>query len=389
MKKITESELKNRVNKLREYMAEMGGSGSGQLAGKTAAPAADPAKIQAEIDRFSKGNDMNLAANKQYVAGLQAKLGGANTAAAPAGTAAGKTWPKDPTAIKAFQTANKLTPDGLIGVKTYTALTQQGYKAPPGFTVVAYKQPAKPANTAPTPAGTTAATPATGQTFAQNVAANKDAMKPGGATPPAQPGLPASVPGSVADITKQAASAPASPTAAAPAGTAATPATTPAAPSAASASGPGLDKLKAALKTGDQTQITQALAGMGEPDSFSPEEKQYADIANKAVGSGINAIKQDTRGGISKFLGINDPNAGDPQKAATQATVAAMTPPANTAAAPAGTTTPEPAAAPAAAPSPYALTPKSGSVGLKVPTAESVSYAEDQALARIIQLARG
>jgi hypothetical protein len=56
-----------------------------------AAPAAAPAapanpnaaKIQAEIDRFSKGNNMTLQANKDYVARLQAKLG-STAPAAPA-----------------------------------------------------------------------------------------------------------------------------------------------------------------------------------------------------------------------------------------------------------------------------------------------------------------
>jgi hypothetical protein len=41
-----------------------------------AAPAPDTAKIQAEIDRFSKGNNMSLQANKDYVAKLQAQLSG-------------------------------------------------------------------------------------------------------------------------------------------------------------------------------------------------------------------------------------------------------------------------------------------------------------------------
>lgn len=48
-----------------------------------------------------------------------------------------KQWPTTLAAIKAFQTANKLTPDGLIGDKTSAALKAQGYKAPDKFQTVA------------------------------------------------------------------------------------------------------------------------------------------------------------------------------------------------------------------------------------------------------------
>jgi hypothetical protein len=52
---------------------------------KPPAPApVDTAKIDAEIARFTKGNDMSLQANKDYVAKLQSKKAGATPAAAPA-----------------------------------------------------------------------------------------------------------------------------------------------------------------------------------------------------------------------------------------------------------------------------------------------------------------
>jgi peptidoglycan hydrolase-like protein with peptidoglycan-binding domain len=105
MKKITENQLIERANRLKEIVAEMG-----QGPGRPGQPAA----------------------------------------AAPAGTT--KVWPTTPQAIKAFQTANKLTVDGLIGARTYTALTQQGYKPPAGFTVTAYKPTG---SAAAAPSGTT------------------------------------------------------------------------------------------------------------------------------------------------------------------------------------------------------------------------------------------
>ncbi len=75
-------------------------------------------------------------------------------AAAPKGGAAGQAkWPTTDAEIKAFQTANKLKADGLIGAKTMAALQKSGATPPPGFKPVgpkAAKQPAKqPATTAP------------------------------------------------------------------------------------------------------------------------------------------------------------------------------------------------------------------------------------------------
>jgi hypothetical protein len=48
-------------------------------------------------------------------------------------------WPTTDAEIKAFQTANKLTPDGKIGSNTMTALQKAGAKPPAGFKPVANK----------------------------------------------------------------------------------------------------------------------------------------------------------------------------------------------------------------------------------------------------------
>lgn len=73
--------------------------------------------------------------------------------AAPATTApsAATQWPTDKNAIVAFQKANGLTPDGLIGAKTMAALQKAGATPPAGFKPVGNKasgQGAQPASTA-------------------------------------------------------------------------------------------------------------------------------------------------------------------------------------------------------------------------------------------------
>lgn len=71
-----------------------------------------------------------------------------------------KKWPSTRDEIIAFQKANGLTPDGLIGKKTLAALTAAGYTPPPGFKPVGDRvkpTPTKPQNQAPQP--TTSGTP--------------------------------------------------------------------------------------------------------------------------------------------------------------------------------------------------------------------------------------
>jgi hypothetical protein len=168
---------------------EMGG-------GKPAAPApADPAKIQAEIDRFSKGNDMNIPANKQYVAGLQAKLGTTATkpAAAPVapGAGAGRGGQGGPTAAqnpyanstgtkpaagapkvayekdfpeataKELQTklnaaGEKLTVDGKMGPATRAAMARHPEITTNPNAPATPAAPTAPAPTAPAPTGSIA-----------------------------------------------------------------------------------------------------------------------------------------------------------------------------------------------------------------------------------------
>jgi peptidoglycan hydrolase-like protein with peptidoglycan-binding domain len=134
MKKITESELKARVDRLNSILAEDGGyDAMGNVT--TAEPSASP-------------------------------------------TAVAKGWPSTPAAIKAFQTANKLTPDGMIGNLTLAALQRAGYTPPAGFKPVGNKAPQKPtpgAQTAPAAQRTPAEIAASADLSSANNAGNINA----------------------------------------------------------------------------------------------------------------------------------------------------------------------------------------------------------------------
>jgi hypothetical protein len=136
MKKITENELKNKVSRLREYLAviEAATPGMGQK-GPTVAAAqgADPS------------NPLNQA---PYNAAKDSQA--ANVPAAQS-TKPATAWPTDKNAIIAFQKANGLTPDGMIGAKTMGALQAAGAQPPAGFRPVGNRpaQSTKPATAAP------------------------------------------------------------------------------------------------------------------------------------------------------------------------------------------------------------------------------------------------
>lgn len=135
MKKITENELKNKVSRLREYLAviEAATPGMGQK-GPTVAAAqgADPS------------NPLNQA---PYNAAKDSQA--ANVPAAQS-TKPATAWPTDKNAIIAFQKANGLTPDGMIGAKTMGALQAAGAQPPAGFKPVGSK-PAQSTKPAPAP----------------------------------------------------------------------------------------------------------------------------------------------------------------------------------------------------------------------------------------------
>jgi hypothetical protein len=224
MKKITENALLFRVNQLKEKMAMIEGRATGAQAAEQQPPATQQTTLQAYNANLAAGMDKNAAwtaaqtgAAKpvtsttpvtsgsgipggvvdQAVSGQQApstatykpapieNYGKSTTptpgipplstlanpenkgsgpraapgAAAPGGAApkpsapAQAKWPETPEEIKAFQQAHKgldgqpLKVDGLIGPQTMQSLAKSGYKQPPaGFKMANSKQPTAPAS---------------------------------------------------------------------------------------------------------------------------------------------------------------------------------------------------------------------------------------------------
>jgi len=211
MKKITENALLYRVNQLREKMAfyEAVGDGSQTPVGglpsqtPTAAPEGhwyDPAV------NFAKGvgDDLSYAADHaaelgqgvgQTAANMAKTVGNAAGVAgnfisgavngatggtqgqqkvgANQGTQTGGKWPATPAEIQAFQKANGLKVDGLIGANTMAALQKQGVQPPAGFKPVASKQPTAQQGTAAKPAA--GAAPVAGQVMPNGSVSSGDA----------------------------------------------------------------------------------------------------------------------------------------------------------------------------------------------------------------------
>jgi hypothetical protein len=102
------------------------------------------------------GNAAGVAGN--FIGGaVKGAMGGGDTqgqqkVGANQGTQPGGKWPATPAEIQAFQKANGLKVDGLIGANTMAALQKQGVQPPAGFKPVANRQhPAAPAGTAAKP----------------------------------------------------------------------------------------------------------------------------------------------------------------------------------------------------------------------------------------------
>ncbi len=187
MKKlITESQLRARIASLEERMAELNelsandvGQAAGQVAGGVAGAVAAPVRGaiqagQAVADNAGKWWDAakqgvsNFAqgaaqgAQQAWAATDPSKVAGRAAAALGATTAK---YPTTPQEIKAFQQANGLTADGVIGPKTQAALAKAGLKpaaapAKPAAAPAAAKPAAAPAQKPAAPAAGTTAAPA-------------------------------------------------------------------------------------------------------------------------------------------------------------------------------------------------------------------------------------
>jgi hypothetical protein len=295
-------------------------------------------EYMAEMGRGSSMPQVNQAPGQGSTANTAPPTGGALTAGQPQGTAA--TWPTTPDAIKSFQKSKGLTADGLIGQKTMAALTAAGITPPAGFKPVANKAPA------PKPVASTAGAPTNSTTEPQTGSSGRPQVN-------------------VAQNGAAAAATPAAPENQ-------TPGQGSTANTAAPAGG-GLTTAQAQGTAAPEADTTTAAApaGTSKPAVNNP----YTDPAQAAKFAALTPQDQAwlTKGGGKPD--INDelilsraPNKGRP---------ATATPAASAEATPAAATTPattEP--------------PKTSGFGFKLPATESVSYTEDQALARIIQLAR-
>lgn len=152
--------------------AEMGAAGRAMAAGGNSTSAAtgvgnpgEEAAAQAAADKpaatgsfdsfgtpVAAGSAAATSADPTGLAQAQQDVN-AGKPGAPAAPAAGKTeWPADKAAIIAFQKANKLVPDGLIGGKTMAALQAAGATPPAGFKPVGNKAAAPAAGQAAQPA---------------------------------------------------------------------------------------------------------------------------------------------------------------------------------------------------------------------------------------------
>ena len=178
--KITESQLRDSTARLREYMAQVEGAQQnedaagvgqaiGQAVGGAAGVAAAVPRAGAEVAQgiannagkwwdAAKQGVSNFAggvaqgAQQGWAATDPAKLVGGGSAAAPAGTTL-----KSPQEIMAFQKANGLTPDGIVGPKTQAAMKAKGVTsaAKPAAPVAKPAAPVAQAGQAAAPAGTT------------------------------------------------------------------------------------------------------------------------------------------------------------------------------------------------------------------------------------------
>jgi hypothetical protein len=185
---ITESELRNKVASLREYMAVVEGgatnpaaqqqapaagqpsaatnlaTGVGNALGTAAGVVAAPARAVWDAAKgvWNHAGEIGQGIAQGWNKTDPATMLGLNKPGATQGTK--PKWPTTPAEIGAFQKANGLKPDQLIGQKTLAALQKAGYTPPAGFTPVGNK-PAQ--GTKPAPATTPAAPTAPAATGVQ------------------------------------------------------------------------------------------------------------------------------------------------------------------------------------------------------------------------------
>lgn len=125
----------------------------------------------------SAGNALGVAGN--FIGGaVKGAMGGGDTqgqqkVGANQGTQTGGKWPTTDPEIRAFQKANGLKADGMIGANTMAALQKQGVQPPAGFKPVANRQHTAQQGTAAKPVA--GAAPVAGQVMPNGSVSSGDA----------------------------------------------------------------------------------------------------------------------------------------------------------------------------------------------------------------------
>lgn len=97
-------------------------------------------KAIADLQKQAAANPAMKASSEAAIKQLQTQIAALQKQPAPAPAAGAMTkWPTTDAEIRAFQQANNLKVDGMIGGKTMAALNKAGAKAPPGFKPVPVK----------------------------------------------------------------------------------------------------------------------------------------------------------------------------------------------------------------------------------------------------------
>ena len=143
MKKINEKQLMESSRALRDYIDSVIEDGS-QAAQSSSDTSRDFSWSNAGKALGNIWQGVKNTTNAIGQAGSDI-ASGFTSVQTPSATQNPSGWPTTPEAIRAFQKANGLKVDGLIGSQTMTALTNKGIKPPAGFKMAGYKTASKPA----------------------------------------------------------------------------------------------------------------------------------------------------------------------------------------------------------------------------------------------------
>lgn len=124
--KITESQLKARIESLEAKLDEFSAQTAGQAVGSVAgAPVAAANWVGQKV---GQAYDAAKQGVQNFAQGVQQGYGQMTGGSSGAPTGSTTKYPTTPQEIKAFQQANGLTADGVIGPKTQAALAKAGLK---------------------------------------------------------------------------------------------------------------------------------------------------------------------------------------------------------------------------------------------------------------------